>query len=272
MVYFMKNVSKNNNSYDVDKFSDKENEIKRLQQQASILRDMELAILSGAGGQNAKKILELGCGPGFVTKLLRSLNSEADILAIDYSFELLKQAVAGFEDLPEKISFLQASGYQLPLNDGSVDFAYARFLLQHVQDPQAMIAEAGRALTSGGRLCVVDSDDGLILTYPENAQLKDAMSEIQSEQTRRGGDRFIGRKIQMMLHKAGFCNIRSRIVNVTSSEMPWAVLFNVLFGYKSLLLKDKTIIEKIRIDVGNSVAEGGFLISGGVFIVTGEKV
>lgn len=75
-----------------------------------------------------------------------------------------------------------------------------------------------------------------------------------------------------MMTEAGFVNVKSRILALTSSELPFAVLFNILLGYKASLLGDAIDIKQLFHDLSGQVANGRQLVAGGVFIVTGEKI
>ena len=102
------------------------------------------------------------------------------------------------------VEFLTADGAALPLPDSSVDLVTARLVFQHVPDPGPVMREARRVLRCGGRFVIYDVDDGLSATWPpespETALLDAAYAAMQS---RRGGDREIGRKLPALLASAG---------------------------------------------------------------------
>ena len=94
--------------------------------------------------------VDLGCGPGFTTTLLYEVLRPAKIIGINVSEEFLASArsrlpVGRFEthDVTE-----------LPLPGAPADVIYARLLLAHLADPEAM-AEGWRSqLAPGGRLLI----------------------------------------------------------------------------------------------------------------------
>jgi len=259
-------------SYNFETLNDLGFQAERLRQQAAAVRDIETSILKAAGLQPRHTVLELGSGPGFVSDLLAELIPEGCLYAIEPSPALIAQIESNVRRKPAGgLHTLQAFGDNLPLPADSIDFAYARFVLQHIPQPETTLAETYRVMRSGGHLCAVDSDDGLVVFYPEEPRVSTVLKTAQATQASQGGDRFIGRKLQHMMTQAGFINVRSRILALTSSELPFGVLFNILLGYKASLLGGAVDFRKLYEDLATEVANGRQIIAGGVFIVTGEK-
>lgn len=258
-------------SYDFGTMSDANFQLERLRQQAQAVRGLETRLLREAGLQDHHEVLELGSGPGFVTALLAELVPRGRLYAVEPDAVLLAQVEAQVPQKPARgLQLINAYGNALPLADGTIDFSYARFLLQHVPDPQSVVTELRRVTRPGGRFCAVDSDDGLVVVYPEHQQLKKLMVDSQSIQASKAGDRFIGRKLPELMSRAGFTKIKSHIVALTSSELPFEVLFNVLFGFKASLLGEAFDFKSLSAELGEQVRSGRQLIAGGVFVVTGE--
>lgn len=259
-------------SYNFETLNDIAFQAERLRQQAQAVRGMEAGILRSAGIQPGHDVLEMGCGPGFVSDLLAELAPQGSLTVVEPSATLLAQVEGNVRNKPARGLFrIQAYGDRLPIPDSSIDFSYARFVLQHIPRPETVISEIHRALRPGGHFCAVDSDDGLVVLYPEDARVNQLLHTAQTIQAARGGDRFIGRKLPNMMTGAGFVNVKSRILSLTSSELPFAMLFNILLGYKASLLGGTIDSEQLFQDLSERVTTGGQLVAGGVFIVTGEK-
>jgi len=102
------------------------------------------------------------------------------------------------------VSFAAGLVESLPFVDAAFDAVFARFLLQHVQDPVAAVAQLARVTRPGGVVCIIDVDDGLGLRYPDPPEPIRRLEEAyQQAQHARGGDRTIGRKLAGMLDAAG---------------------------------------------------------------------
>jgi len=259
-------------SYDFDALNDAAFQTERLRQQAMAVRGIEASILRSAGIQAGHDVLEIGSGPGYVSDLLSELAPDGSLHAVEPNAALLKQVPVSVKRPPARGLFPhQAFGNALPLGDASIDFGYARFVLQHVPGPQAVVDEVFRVLRPGGVFCAVDSDDGLVIFHPEEPRVTQVMQSAQSVQQTQGGDRFIGRKLPEMMRRAGFSTVKAHVMSLTSTELPFAVLFNILLGYKASLLGDSVDASKLYEDLAADVAAGRRLVAAGVFIVSGQK-
>lgn len=259
-------------SYNFESLNDAAFQTERLRQQAQAVRALEAGILRSAGIRPDHDVLELGCGPGFVSDLLAELVPDGSLHAVEPSPVLLAQVEGNVRKKPAGGLYPhKAFGDALPLAAGCIDFSYARFVLQHVPRPETVVAEIHRVTRPGGRFCAVDSDDGLVILHPAQPTVDHVLKTAQAIQTEKGGDRFIGRKLQQMMAGAGFIDVKSRILALTSTELPFSVLFNILLGYKTSLLGAAVDTQALFDRLSAEVAAGRQLVAAGVFIVTGEK-
>ncbi|RKF06521.1 class I SAM-dependent methyltransferase [Oceaniradius stylonematis] len=94
------------------------------------------------------RLLDLGCGTGFIIDLARPYFNE--IHGIDITPAMLSQVDADGHD----ITIHQGQVEQLPFDDGSFDAASAYSFLDHLEDTSKMVAEAARVLRPGGALYI----------------------------------------------------------------------------------------------------------------------
>ena len=259
-------------SYEFDSFKNRSDELGRLSEQANHFVDLERRLLSEIGAAQAQRILEIGCGPGFVTRLLASIAPQSEIIAVDRSPDLLQQLQQHVRNEAQGAIFpIQGTGEKLPLQDEWAQFTYARFLMQHVPQPLTIAMEAQRTLADGGTFCIADSDAGLIIQHPQHARITQLLSDASHSQREIGGDRHIGRKLPQILHEAGFVGIRARVINITSSDAPIAMLLNMALGYKAELTGRREDLAALVAELSDLAAKGEYFFSTGVVIATGKK-
>jgi SAM-dependent methyltransferase len=89
------------------------------------------------------RVLDLGCGEGQVTRALTAAG--ATVVGVDVSRRQLENAAA------EGASALAcAAGESLPLADGAFDAVVCCLVIEHSEDPDALLGEAARVLRRGG--------------------------------------------------------------------------------------------------------------------------
>jgi SAM-dependent methyltransferase len=89
-----------------------------------------------------RRIVDLGCGPGYYTRAFRAAG--ADVVPVDNS-----EAEMRLAGEPPAGAVIADAG-DLPLEDASVDGAFASNLLEHTPNTPEVIAEIERVLRPGG--------------------------------------------------------------------------------------------------------------------------
>ncbi|MEJ2671361.1 MAG: methyltransferase domain-containing protein [Deltaproteobacteria bacterium] len=107
-----------------------------------------VAIARRVMGQ-ARRILEIGCGTGYLTGLLRQANLEARLVALDLDASVVDAARRRL-GLAAKVDWLVADG-ETPLN-GEYDLIIANATFQWFTCPEATMAAYYRNLAPGGAL------------------------------------------------------------------------------------------------------------------------
>lgn len=107
--------------------------------------------------------LDAGCGSGHYARAVAQRGHH--VIACDINLERLGNALA-LQELRGKIQPLQSDLERLPLASGSVGFVMSNFVLEHVADPYAVMAEFAR---------VLEPDGTLLLAVP-NLSLRDTLA------------------------------------------------------------------------------------------------
>lgn len=249
-----------------------DHELQRLKKQAELVQDQESALLKHSGLKEDSIVLELGCGPGFFTPVLIALIPQGQIFAVDLDAEVLKAWEKNITVRPKQgATSVLTDGKSLPLKDQSVDFIYARFILQHSPDVTVLLKECFRVLKPRGVLCVLDSDDGLILIEPPMPKIESLLIAAQERQIENGGDRFVGRKLFSYLQKANFSEIQTKVLTFTSTQLPSEMFVKILFGQKFQQAKiSKEQLSGLNTEIREKIDRQETHISAGVFFVSGR--
>lgn len=188
-------------------FRDVTTELERLRIQAEAFWPQELPVLRRHGLRDGARILEAGCGPGFVTRLLLESLPSATVTCLDLDETMLAHALEHVGE-PDRVRFVEAGAAESGLPDDSFDLVLARFLLQHVPSVGDVLAEFRRLLTGGGRVIVVDADFAFSTLFePEPEFAPHLLAAVMEGQRRLGGDPHIGRKLPRLLQEAGFSDV-----------------------------------------------------------------
>jgi SAM-dependent methyltransferase len=212
-------------------------EVARLEAQVRLVTPLEDDFLAAAGLAKDAWLLDVGCGPGFFSeRAARQLVPEGRVTGVDVDPSLLalgRERLAGSE---LRIDFVEGTGVRLPLPDDSVDFAYARFVMQHLSDPVSVLREMVRVTRPGGRVGLVDTDDGALLLHPDVDGFDRLLEASLLAQRDRGGDRHVGRKLKALLLEAGALSPTVRLYPFTSEQVGPTDFLRVTTGFKAGVL------------------------------------
>jgi SAM-dependent methyltransferase len=134
---------------------------------ATFARTTRQFLLTRAGAA-PRFAVDLGCGPGFTTELIRATVGPARILGVDISPAFVAAAAKRLAD--DRTRLLCADVLDLPLEVTDADLIFARMLLTHLRDPLAAIDVWRGRLAERGVLLLeeVDSiatDDATLAGY-----------------------------------------------------------------------------------------------------------
>jgi ubiquinone/menaquinone biosynthesis C-methylase UbiE len=112
---------------------------------SSSTRQFIPALLDAARLSAKMSILDVGCGPGYVSAA--AAERGAIPTGVDFSEEMIGIAKKMFPQL----QFRQGDAQNLRFEDATFDRVIANFALLHLANPERAMAEAARVLKSGGR-------------------------------------------------------------------------------------------------------------------------
>jgi ubiquinone/menaquinone biosynthesis C-methylase UbiE len=178
----------------------------RLARLNDLLNDNALREMRLTGGE---KVLDVGSGLGQLARLMaKQAGATGLVVGIERSTDQLNQArrlasMAGEEGLVE---FRQGEAGRMPLRDdewGTFDVAHARFLLEHVPNPGAVVREMVRAVRPGGRIILQDDPHDIHRLWPEPPGFGRLWAAYLRTYDRAGNDPYIGHRLVSLLAGAG---------------------------------------------------------------------
>lgn len=156
-------------------------------------------LLSVAPGM---KVLEVGSGLGILAAEVASAADGVQVVGLERSPEQLAAAV----ETP-RVTYVQGDAHRLDFPEGSFDLVYARYLLEHVPDPEQVLGEMRRVARPGGHVAVCENDISLLRVDPPCPSFEAVWAAFQEYQQTLGGDARIGRRLFRLFRQVGFSQI-----------------------------------------------------------------
>jgi ubiquinone/menaquinone biosynthesis C-methylase UbiE len=212
-----------------------EAEYQRLGFQHQLWSDLAHRAWMHAGIAPGLTVLDVGCGPGFAAMDLAAIvGVTGRVIAVDES--------AGFVDrLRAEASARHAASIEahvcdvqslesLPIVPGTVDLAYARWVLCFVADPAAVVRGVARLLKPGGRFCVNDYFNYETMTIaPRSAAFSRGIAAVGKSWRNRGGDPDIVGRLPRLAADAGMrvlrLDVEQRLARPHDSMWQWPESF-----------------------------------------------
>ncbi|TMA29044.1 MAG: methyltransferase domain-containing protein [Deltaproteobacteria bacterium] len=167
----------------------------------SLINDAGLRELRLRGGE---RIVDFGAGLGQFSAAMAEAG--ARVVGIERSEEQLGRAARH-----ERLELRRGDAQDPPLRPeewGSFDVAHARFLLEHVRDPAAVVRQMVRAVRPSGRVVLQDDDHDVLRCHPEPPGFAALWRAYQRTYDRLGCDPYVGRRLVSLLHGAGASPVR----------------------------------------------------------------
>lgn len=118
-------------------------------------RELEI-IADKVGLQRGGLFLDLGCSAGLYTRnFARALGDSGDVIGIDISPSMLKEAARRARNSGVSPSFVRADAASLPFADACMAGAVCGGTLNELGDPARVLRETRRVLQPGGKIAIM---------------------------------------------------------------------------------------------------------------------
>jgi SAM-dependent methyltransferase len=183
-------------------------EVARLEAQARAIAEPTIALLRAAGIGQGMRVLDLGTGPGHVSRLLAELvGPTGEVIAIDADPRMLavaeeRRAQAGIANIRylegDARSFRDAEPF---------DAITERLVLFHLPDPVDVVRHHAAGLRPGGIFAAVDFDVAAARTEPPTPLTTMLVERMLAVFRSAGADPAIGTRLTRILAAAGLNDV-----------------------------------------------------------------
>jgi SAM-dependent methyltransferase len=169
---------------------------------AALNRMTNAAFIQFLDVPSGARVLEVGSGLGLLAVAVASAAEDVRVVGVELSRDQIAAAAPS-----SRVTYQQGDAHALDFPDNGFDLVYARYLLEHVARPEAVLREMRRVVRPGGRVAVCENDVTLIRFDPPCPAFDRTWDLFQRYQAALGGDGAIGRRLYRLFHDAGFVDI-----------------------------------------------------------------
>jgi len=152
--------------------------------------------------QPGSRVLEVGSGLGLLAVDAANAAPDVQVVGVEISAAQIAAAPAH-----TRVTYVQGDAHTLDFPDGTFDLVYARYLLEHVGDPERVVREMRRVTKPGGRVAVCENDVSLMRFDPPCPAFERAWEVFADFQAALGGDALVGRRLFRLFRVAGFNDV-----------------------------------------------------------------
>ena len=176
-------------------------------------------------------IVDVGCGPGDDVRALALRTAPGGrAIGVDMSESMIAEArrrSAAGSAAP--VEFLVADATGIPLEDGLADGCRCERLLQHVEDPAAVVREMARLVRPGGIVLAAEPDWGTLVIDGGDPEIEAALAAVAMARVRSPA---AGRSLRRLLAAAGLAEVEVIARTLVITDLPRAEL---LLGVQGLV-------------------------------------
>lgn len=167
-----------------------------------------LSRLRDSGLGPGMRAIDVGCGAGAqLPSMLELVGAAGTVTAIDPSvdrLELARQVTGAAPNLELLRGALPSTG----LEGARFDFVWSQFVLEHLHDPVAAVAELARLSRPGGTVAVSEIDGVGLDAWPMPEVVARGVDRLLPMLSRTGFDIHMGRKVFALFRAAGLRDVR----------------------------------------------------------------
>jgi ubiquinone/menaquinone biosynthesis C-methylase UbiE len=111
-------------------------------------------IMKLVNGDQALRVLDVGCGTGYTTGGLLRLHSLCEVVGVDQNHKQLQKAAKNLRLEKARTSLSRGDAENLPFRDEAFDAVVSVGAVEYLPDPERALKEMARVVKHGGRVVV----------------------------------------------------------------------------------------------------------------------
>ncbi|MFC2085431.1 class I SAM-dependent methyltransferase [Bacteroidota bacterium] len=222
-----------------------EEELFRLKFQHQVWSEETDYMLKKAGVCNGQTVLDLGCGPGYLSyDLSKIVGPEGKVIAVDKSekfTDYLKHRIN--EESLNNLQVIQSDLENFSPDAGTIDTALSRWVLMFVSEPEIIIENVVKVLKPKGIFAVFEYYQFLNMhIWPASKAFDKVYNSVYEHIKMYGGDADIGAKIPELFHKYGLKILETYpVFRIAKPDSPFWKWLEVTSINHDMLVKENLI-------------------------------
>ena len=183
-------------------------EIERLRIQGEGMAPDALTMLHRIGVAPGWRCLDIGCGPGGITRLMSDLvGSGGRVVGLDMDEQHLAHARS---TAPANVEFARGDAFGSDLPAASFDLVHMRFVASTAGDPERLLREAMRLTRPGGVVALQEPDGSTLNCDPPHPAWDRLKAAVLGAFAGVGADLTLARRLYGLARRAGLTDVQYR--------------------------------------------------------------
>lgn len=190
-----------------------ENELARLRAQAAEHEATAQWLLDAIGVRPGWRVLDVGCGPIGVLRLLsEAVGPAGEVVGLERESKFVEMARAEVSRLGlTNVRIVEGDALSSGIEHGSFDLVHERLVMVNVPERDQLLVEMLALAKPGGVIALEDIDNVSWLCDPPHESWTALLEVFHGAFRAGGGDPFIGRRLPALLRDAGVEGVETHV-------------------------------------------------------------